>query len=183
VTAIAAITDGTTVWIGGDSAGISGNDLTIRADEKVFTTGPYAIGFTSSFRMGQLLRYRLDPPRPPDGGDLMRFMCTDFTDAVRKCLKDGGWAKRENEREEGGNFIAGVAGRLFEVQSDFQVSERAGTFTACGCGEDFALGALDATEGLGWEPQKRLLAALSAAERFSTDVAGPFRIVRTPEAP
>lgn len=37
MTCIAAITDGKTVWVGGDSAGVAGSSLEIRADEKVFT--------------------------------------------------------------------------------------------------------------------------------------------------
>lgn len=183
MTAIAAITDGTTIWIGGDSAGVSGYDLTIRADEKVFASGPYVLGFSTSFRMGQILRYRLEPPEPPEDGDLMRFMCRDFTDAVRECLKAGGWARKENEREEGGVFVVGVRGRLFEVWSDYQVCARADSYAATGCGEPYILGALHATEGLGWEPEKRILTALEAAERFSTGVAGPFRIICSEQEP
>lgn len=181
MTAIAAITDGTDVWIGADSAGVSGQSLTIRADEKVFTSGPYVFGFTTSFRMGQLLRYRLEPPEPPAEGDLLRFMCTDFTDAVRECLKAGGWALKDKDREEGGNFLVGVAGRLFEMWPDYQVSERAASFTATGCGEDLALGALHATEGRVKGAADRLLIALAAAERFSAGVAEPFHIVSTPD--
>ena len=45
------------IYMGGDSAGASGNTLKIRADEKVFINENYIMGFTSSFRMGQLLRY------------------------------------------------------------------------------------------------------------------------------
>ena len=45
------------------------------------------------------------------------------------------------------------------------------------------LGSLHTTATLGWEPVKRLGAALAAAERFSTGVAGPCHIARTPEAP
>ena len=78
-------------------------------------------GFTTSFRMGQLIRYALEPPEPE--GELDRFMSTAFVDAVRACLKDGGWARRDNEREEGGTFLVGVQGRLFAVHDDYQVDE------------------------------------------------------------
>ena len=47
------------VYIGGDSAGVGGMSLTVRADEKVFQNGEFLMGFTTSFRMGQLLRYSL----------------------------------------------------------------------------------------------------------------------------
>src|SRR5690606_5374194 len=44
MTCIVAIKDGGSVWMGGDSAGCSGFDLTIRDDAKVFRNGPYLIG-------------------------------------------------------------------------------------------------------------------------------------------
>lgn len=179
MTAIAGITDGVTVWLGGDAAGVRGYDLITRADPKVFTAGPYVMGFTTSFRMGQLLHYKLKPPEPPEGGDLMRFMCTTFVDALRQVLKDGGWAEKDKERESGGEFLVGVAGRLFRVESDFQVSERADRYDACGCGEDHILGALFAAEDMDWSPRKRLNTALSAASRFSAGVTAPFTYVHS----
>lgn len=57
MTCIVGLVDGDRVILGGDSAGIAGWHLQLRADEKVFRNGPYAIGFTTSFRMGQILRY------------------------------------------------------------------------------------------------------------------------------
>lgn len=83
MTCIVGMVEGGRVWIGGDSAGVAELELTVRADEKVFTNGPYVFGFTSSFRMGQLLRYKLKPPKPPRFGDLMAFMVNDFIEAVR----------------------------------------------------------------------------------------------------
>jgi hypothetical protein len=51
MTCIVGLVDGGRVWLGGDSAGVSGWDLTVRADRKVFRNGPYVMGFTTSFRM------------------------------------------------------------------------------------------------------------------------------------
>lgn len=172
MTAIAAIVQDGRVLIGGDSAGVDGHELVVRADAKVFTTGPYVFGFTSSFRMGQLIRYAFEPPEP--GPDLSRFMVTGFVDALRECLKDGGWATKENEQESGGTFLVGVHGRLFGVEDDYQVAEPADEFAAVGCGAHLALGALYATRDLGLTPQDRLERALQAAERFSSCVRGPF---------
>ena len=52
MTCIVGLIDGRRVWMGGDSAGVSGLDITVRADAKVFRNGDFLIGFTSSFRMG-----------------------------------------------------------------------------------------------------------------------------------
>ena len=178
MTCIAGIAENGTVWLTGDSAASSGWDMTVRSDPKVFASGAYVMGFTGSFRMGQLLRYSFAPPAPPGpDGDLHRFMCTDFTDALRQCLKDGGWAEKDNEREglgTGGSFLAGVAGRLFIVEADYQVGEPADGYAACGCGWQVARGALFASGG---PPAQRLAVAMAAAERFSNGVRAPFTTV------
>jgi hypothetical protein len=176
VTVIVGLVHDGRVLLGGDSAGVSGYDLTIRTDPKVFTTGAYVLGFTTSFRMGQLLRWSLQPPAPPEAGDLDRFLCTTWVDAVRDCLKLGGWAKKDNEQETGGKFLVGVTGRLFVVDSDYQIGEPADGYAACGCGEDVALGALAATAGID-DPEERVRLALAAAERHNAGVRGPFRLV------
>ncbi len=181
MTCIAGLVHDGAVYLAGDSAGCSGWNLTVRADPKVFVNGSYVMGFTTSFRMGQLLRYAFTPPEP-DTADLHRFMCTAFTDALRQCLKDGGWAEKEQERERGGIFLAGTHGRLFVIHDDYQVGEPADPFAAVGCGAALALGALPATEAGKMNPQKRLETALAAAERFSNGVRGPFTIVSTAPA-
>lgn len=173
---VGLVADSGRVHLGGDSAGVSGLALQVRADSKVFRNGPFVFGFTTSFRMGQLLRHSLDPPRPPSRR-LSRFMATTFVDAIRECLKAGGWAARNSDREEGGTFLVGVAGRLFEIADDYQVGERVDGYAAVGCGADVAHGALYATADLGMKPRRRLTVALAAAERFSAGVRGPYAFV------
>ncbi|MER8006937.1 MULTISPECIES: hypothetical protein [unclassified Streptomyces] len=166
------------VHLAGDSAGSSGSQLTIRRDPKVFTNGPYVLGFTTSFRMGQLLHHAFQAPHPE--GDLDRFMVTTFVDAVRTCLKEGGWARKDSEQEQAGAFLVGVQGRLFEIHDDYQVGEPAAGYAAVGCGDDLALGALHATAGLGLKPRERLTAALRAADHHSSFVSAPYTFARTP---
>lgn len=178
MTCIVALIDDSKIWMGGDSAGVGGYDLQVRKDEKVFRNGDFLMGFTTSFRMGQLLRYALKPPKCHPDTDVYEFMVTDFIDTVRQCLKDGGYAKKENEVEEGGTFLVGVAGRLFVVDEDYQVGEMRVPFAAVGCGRAYALGSMKATEG---QPAKeRIRQALEAAEEFSAGVRGPFTILSNP---
>jgi hypothetical protein len=173
MTAIAGLAVGGGVHIGGDSAGVAGWSLNVRSDEKVFRRGPYLFGFTTSFRMGQLIRYSLAVPKAPKRG-LDGFMATTFVDALRDCLKRGGWARKENDREEGGTFLVGVRGELYTIQDDYQVATAADGFAAVGSGSDVALGALYATQGRLWRPRQRVRIALAAAERFNAGVRGPF---------
>lgn len=175
VTCIAAVVDEGTVWMGGDSAGVSGWNLTLRKDAKVFLNGTFLIGFTTSFRMGQLLRYSFKPPVHPEGVDTYEFMVTAAINSMRTCLKDGGFSKKDKEAEEGGTFLVGYRGRLFEINSDYQVAEPLDHMAAVGAGEQVACGALYALLDL--DPEQRILRALEVAERFNAAVRGPF-IVR-----
>ena len=163
------------VYIGGDSAGVGGMSLTVRADEKVFQNGEFLMGFTTSFRMGQLLRYSLKPPRRHPDDDIHQYMVVDFVNAVRGCLKAGGYASKEDEVESGGTFLVGYAGHLFTVDSDYQVGIPEDGYAAVGSGQDIAQGSLFATQGQ--EPRQRVLTALQAAERFNAGVRGPFHIL------
>ena len=173
MTIIAGIRHPTGVYMAADSAAAVGWTMVVRDDVKLRRNGHYLIGFTSSWRMGQLLHYALKPPEPPDDvRQLHEFMCTTWVDAVRDCLKAGGWAKVENNQEQGGAFLVGVRGRLFIVHADYQVGEPADEFAAVGCGDDAAHGAMHATRGR--PPRRRLMAAMAAAERFSNGVRGPF---------
>ncbi|MFA7291894.1 MAG: hypothetical protein WC023_06560 [Rhodocyclaceae bacterium] len=162
------------VTIGGDSAGVGGLDLVVRNDLKVWERDGLAFGFTTSFRMGQLLRYSLNIPKRHPDTDLMKFMVTDFIDAVRKCLKDGGFARAKEGEEQAGVFLVGHAGRLFRIDADYQVGEAAAQFDAVGCGESFAKGALYVSTG---DAAARVRKSLECAEAMSAGVRGPFHLV------
>jgi hypothetical protein len=170
---VGLIADGR-VHIGGDSAGVDGRySLVVRSDRKVFRNGDFVMGFTSSFRMGQLLAFDFNPPKPRIGTDIMAYMVTDFIDAARAQMKKGGYARTENAVESGGTFLVGYAGRLFHVSDDFQVGESVHGFDACGSGDHLALGSLRSTRD--WtDPHARLREALETAEAFNAAVRGPF---------
>lgn len=173
MTCIVGLVDGNSIWMGGDSAGADGSwSLTVRADRKVFRNGPMIFGFTTSFRMGQLLRYALKVPHHEPDVDVDRYMATTFIDAVRDCLKAHGYATKKDGQESGGTFLVGYRGRLFHIADDYQVGEALDGFDACGCGSDLAKGALFASAHLGGHD--RLDLALRAAERHSAGVRGPF---------
>lgn len=176
MTCIVAVKNGNTVVVGGDSLGIAGTSIVVRKDPKVFRLGDLVIGYTSSFRMGQILRYEMEPLTAPKRG-LDRWMVTHFLPLVRDKLKDGGYARIDSNVESGGCFIVGVRNRAFVVESDFQVGEPACDYTAVGCGEDLALGAMHATSSLSAKARAR--AGLSAAADHNAGVAPPFKLMET----
>lgn len=177
MTCIAGLIDKGTIYMGGDSAGVNSSlSLAVRADQKVFIKDKFVMGFTTSFRMGQLLQYNLELSPRPESLDVFEYMVTSFVEAVRKCLKDGGFAEKKDEREKAGTFLVGYAGRLFCIESDYQVEETILPYATTGSGEDIALGVLFANAHLA--PDERILQALEAAEQFNAGVRRPF-IIKT----
>ena len=174
MTCIVGLISGNKILIGADSAGVADLHLRTRADRKVFKKGKFIFGFTSSFRMGQILQYSFTPPKRHADMDVFTYMVTDFVNAIRKELQRGGYALKDKERESGGTFMVGYESRLFTIQDDYQVAENIVSYAACGCGEQYALGVLFATPKL--TARRRVSMALEAAEANSAGVRRPFHI-------
>ena len=180
MTCIVGMRDKSSVIIGGDSLASNAFYKTARGDSKVFCKDGYVVGFSSSYRMGQLLAHTMDFPVPPETSnekELLGFMVSDFIEKVRDCFDKGGFLKKENEVIEGGSFIIGVNGCLFSVIDDFQVEIPSIGFAACGSGSDYALGSMYSTIDMKLSPAERIELALKASEKFSTRVGGPFIVM------
>ncbi len=178
MTAIVGLIDDGKIYMGADSAGVNGwLQHTSRADQKVFERKKFLFGFTSSFRMGQLLQYKMGIPLHDPEKEVFAYMVEDFVEAVRSCLKTGGYARKDNEEESGGTFLVGYRSRLFRIDGDYQVGESIIGYDACGCGEQPALGSLHSTAGIeSLKPKQRIQMALEAAQEFSAGVREPFHI-------
>lgn len=166
------------VWLGGDRAAVDQSHFLTHCEQpKVFRRAGLVFGYTSSFRMGQLLQYRLAVPDIPDDQPIDEYMATSFIDAVRNCLKDGGYTKVDCSRETIGTFLVGVRGHLYVVDDDYNVRRDNGGFNAVGSGLSVALGSLHSTAKLRMHPRERIGMALEAASTFVTSVRGPFDII------
>ena len=176
MTCIVGIVEKGAIYLGADSASCDGSELMVRADRKVFAKNGFVYGFTSSFRMGQLIRYVFAAPLMTPDADVMGYMVGAYIPALRECFRDGGYSRRANEEDIGGTFLVGYRGRLFEVENDFQVGETTSGYNAVGSGKRPALGAMFASTS-NTDPASRILLALQAAEQFTTSVRGPFEII------
>lgn len=172
-------------YIGGDSLGSNGHSKTVRADKKVFhmkDINNAVIGYTSSFRMGQLLMYGtglIDSRDAFQDKINHEYLVTKFIPNVIGLFEDGGYSKKDNGKKIGGCFLFGYKDKLYQVESDFQVGEPILGYDACGSGEEFALGSLHSTEGQIEDPITRVHMALKAASQFSVGCAPPYYILNT----
>jgi len=167
------------VIIGGDSASTVDSNIFTRKDTKVFKNGDFVIGCTTSFRMIQLLRFSFKLPEIKTK-DIYEYMCTDFINAVRECFKNGGYLQKYTDGDEkGGTFLVAYKNRLFKIENDFQVAENLSGFDACGCSQDFALGALFTIQKQDMTTEAKILKALESAAFLSSGVRRPFVLIST----
>lgn len=157
-----------TIWMGADSFATTENgDRRRIICRKIFTNGPYLIGYIGSVRTGQVVKpeFFKAPKR-----------VQDFPDELRKQFEEKGCLAVNSETQCVGhesNFLIGTAsGQLFEILVDFQMNEIA-DFTAIGSGASYALGSLYTTSKV--KDQKlRILTALKAAATYDTSTGPPF---------
>lgn len=182
MTCIVGLKIGMRVWIGADA--LSGSPESMQggpvATPKVIRVGPTLMGFTTSWRMGQVLQYQLNLPQI-ETWDLWRWMSVEFVDACRQAMKSAGYLYKENEQEFGGQWLVAVRGQLFAIHSDFQVEVPSLPYAACGCGAPYALGAMHAAHAMSESvtpdmAPHAIRTSLEAAAEFSMGVRGPFTV-------
>jgi hypothetical protein len=174
MTCIAGLVDNGKVYLGGDAAAVSGNMIQGAANPKVFRKGEFILGYTTSFRMGQILEHEFEPPIPTPGNAYMEYMVTKFALEVKKTLTRCGYVMNA---QEGGGFLVGYDGKLYRINTDYQVFQSVDGFDSVGCGSPEALASMYSSEGLLTDPQTRVRLALEASAHFNTGVRPPFTIL------
>lgn len=179
MTCIAAIIDQKGVGhIACDSVGSNYHTKGVYTNRKIFTVSDMLIGFTGSYRMGQILEHQLALPAATVGQEFESWLYVDFVEEVRKVLKNNGYLHVENNEEVGGTFLIVVAGRIFTVQEDLSLLESLDSFEACGSGEDYARATMNAAINHGiTKPRRILTEAIEAATKYVPSVGGDIHIL------
>jgi hypothetical protein len=190
VTCIVGLIATEAVYIGADSLG-SGNGVkqvyttpklvTLEVFEKKdlsLTKINVGIGYTTSYRMGDILRYHFTPPPIEIDEDENQYLVKDFIPELIKCFDEHSFAKTKEGTKSGGNFLVAIRGRLFHVQEDFSILEPRCGYTAVGSGQEFAMGALFAFSRVQATPEKAVVNSIRAAGEFCTTVGGPVDYIK-----
>lgn len=188
MTCIVGYAKGGVVTLGADSADSDGFTYRTESYGKLFTliytragegvgTGlKMVLGFTTSWRMGQLLTTMRLPVF--SSGRPVKYMIEEFIPTVRKVLKEGGFAEIENNRETGGTFLVGFEGHLFTVWDTYQINEA--EYAAVGSGTYHAEAGMFVAKGYGEaDTYKILRQGLLAAEHHVATVGAPFTFLDT----
>lgn len=185
MTCIAAVVHNDSIYMGGDSAGVSDDSvysLGIGAESKIWENSGILFGASGSFRVSQVLRWQLQVPQYNPVGEPLEYLTGSFITSMRDSLREYGalvtWDEDATEAIDG-SLLIGFQSRVFEIFGDFGVGELIHGYGSIGCGSPIALGNLAATESLDIKPKRRIQMALEAAERHSAGVRGPFTIIKS----
>jgi ATP-dependent protease HslVU (ClpYQ) peptidase subunit len=169
------------VYMGADSLASCPDGFSeLRADPKLFKTGDYLIGFSGSYRIGQLLMYNTNfPTAPKSDKNIFKFMSTKFIDAVVESLEDRGALKDKSPDrilETEATFLVAIRGNLFAILEDFQVADNSEPYSSIGSGASIALGAMSILETLEMPPEEKVNRALQSAARHNVFTRSPFTV-------
>lgn len=173
MTCVVAVTDGLKVKMGSDSAAANDDVISQRVCPKVFVRGEFGIGYCYSFRLGQIIEYFFEPPKIDKDVDLMRYMVTKFVPALKVALEENDYPYHEDEKDRW-MVLVGIRGKIFCIESDFQVGLDAEEVAAIGAGAELALGAMFVSLELDYELLEIAELGLTAAAKFSPFVIEPF---------
>jgi hypothetical protein len=174
------------VTIGGDSCISDQWEKQTMVSAKVWKRGEFIYGGCGSLRALQIVKFLFSAPQLPDNDDddaFEEYLVTEWSEVLRETFNAAGAQKIKHEIQETPDswFMFGVRGRLWTMGPDYSVYQIDRGYNASGSGEQYALGALEATKKSRMPVQDRLEVALNAASAFAPGVAPPYHYVTTHE--
>lgn len=156
-----------------DTVASTDNLLIACEPHKLFRSGPALVGVSGGIRVNQIIRYLAPPFLLGEDGPVPSLL--RWIDDIRpRCV--GAIKSKDGIEDTESRLLVAVSGRLFEIDSEWQVIEPVSRFWATGSGQRYALAALRALEhaGSSHEPADRLRIALRIAAEYDPYVGGPF---------
>lgn len=175
MTCIVGLVKGDVVWLGGDRAATDGGlGRTLIKEPKVFEKDGIGFGVCGLPKVMDALQHAIELPAY-EGGDGKAHLVGRVIPAIREGLKRFECTIDHNGQQYfQGAMLVGFQGRLYQLESNFQLVEAARGFDAVGSGAEPALGSLRSSRG---NPRKRLLESLRISAENNAGVAPPFDVI------
>ena len=170
MTCIVGISDGKSVYIGGDRAISDGDVILSMSRPKVGVRGDWIYGYAGDIGIGQLIEV-IDLPIVGDKDDPYLLILNEIIYTLHERIDN--FIKNDEPQAE---FLIGCKGRLFELNTEAwgiaEVQE-----SAIGSGSQYALGSLYTTYPLYTDIHTRTKLALESAITYSPTCQGPIDIL------
>jgi ATP-dependent protease HslVU (ClpYQ) peptidase subunit len=188
MTCIIAWTNGEKTIMASDSAVMVDEDKIEELKEPKFQTlrskhnPDMLIGISGRFKSLQAISHLQTIDIPKDAyDDPLLFLITSFLPLLKEVLNQEGLLIEDEETQETlheSRFLVAYRGQLFEIGSEFIVSQYAGCFRAIGSGADYAMTAMKTMEKIcpQTEPEVLIRTGMEMAILYSSSVRGPIKM-------
>jgi len=181
VTVIAGVAEKGLVVMGADSGSVLGEDeMTVVKSHKVWRRQGWLMGFSGSWRVGNVLQRYLKPEPAPDTDKAIEVAVGGLAEQMQDIFR----THKVKHTDEHWDALFGTHGNLYYIGVDLSwqqiaqdKSKRRESHYAIGSGGREARAALSALAGMGVAPRKRITRALNVAAECNAYVRGPFKIL------
>ena len=147
---------------------------------KVFKNGDFLVGYTTCYRMGQILEYSWETPtKSLDYSDDV-YLYKHVVNSLKTAFDTNSFGHKKGKSFSGGNFLLGWKGRILEVQDNLSILEHE-YFASVGCGEYFANASMATQMELGVNednPELFLSTALKVTSGLVTGVSSAYSYIQ-----
>lgn len=173
--------------IAGDYMASNGHNFHKVANSKVFSkSDKCAVGYTSSFRMGQILEHYWTLPPRTEGQELENYINVTVIESLRATFKTYGYGMKNGLEDLGGNFLLLYGERIYEVQYNYSVLDYDLEVIAVGSGSDAAQAALYCLLPVKLENVEEMLMKVFEATSMVTATVSPefsYIVIGDPDLP
>lgn len=169
--------------IAGDFMASNGHHFRKVATSKVFLkSDKCAIGYTSSFRMGQILEHYWSLPARVEDQDVDSYVNVDIIESLRATFSAYGYGLKTSNgttiEDIGGTFLLLYEDRIYEIQCNYSALDYESGIVAVGSGMDAALGALFSLLPVSNDNVEELLGnVFSAVNKVTASVSPEFSFI------
>lgn len=181
MTCIVGMVKNDQIYMAGDLMGSNGYTKKVYPDSKVFLNGEFLLGYTSSFRMGQILEWNWEPPLRQEGISDRQYMQLNVVESLRDTFATFGYGIKQGLEDLGGTFLIGYRGKLYEMQDNFSLLQNE-DFVAVGSGQYHAEAVMHVLYNTEIHPFDILQEAISTAAHFTSSVSEECTLLTTDEA-
>lgn len=178
MTCIIGYKDKNKIYFGADSRTSCGHMGFTQTTKKVFIKDNIIYGVSGHVRVKNIILYNFYAPERRMGSTIDEYMNVEFLHCLRQCLIDNGFAEIQNNVEQfkETSILIGIAGHIYEISSNYSITEYIDDYQCIGSGEELSRGALHALEKIDMSIEDKITIALEAAARYDEGVAAPFYI-------
>jgi ATP-dependent protease HslVU (ClpYQ) peptidase subunit len=120
------------IYLAGDKMGSNSFTGQTVKEPKVFWKGDFRIGYTTSFRMGQILKHVWTPPQRKVDQNTDSYLYVDVVNSLKRCFIDNGFGNKDKNNY--GTFIMCYEDRMIEVQDELSLLESDRNVVSVGSG-------------------------------------------------